>query len=547
MVVRLVTRTQGEVTGRAWWGLCLLLVIPWAGRTLAAPLMVKVFDAEGWKSVACRVYLTSAQGEAFTVVSDSPEGSAVVYDVQRGRSAEVHTTVSAHPFRVELPQGKYRLQLERGKEYVPLEVELEHKANSTHLTMSLERWIHMGRRGWYSGDTHVHRDLEDLPNLIMAEDLNVALPLTSWVTELNETPMRSSRLRSEDLPSPRVIHVDDDHVIWPINTEYEIFTVNQARHTLGAVFVLNHKEPIDLQAHPVRAVAREARRQGALLDLDKHNWPWSMMLLPTMEVDLFELTNNHLWRTEFLFKNWYPEYFPSYLELPFDGGSYSEESWIHWGFANYYALLNCGFDLMPSGGTASGVHPVPLGFGRVYVHTGTSFSYQRWMQGLERGNSFVTTGPMLDIRFNGQLPGARFRSTRGGAIQVQGVAEWWRPLSRVEIVVNGDVVKTLRPSGEASSESAIPFSTDVKVGATSWIAVRCFGKTASGRIRFAHSAPVRIDVGHRPLTPRREEVIYLMERVSNELERHRGVLPGEALLEYEEALEFYQSKLGEVR
>src|SRR3954454_7610148 len=52
---------------------------------------------------------------------------------------------------------------------------------------------------------------------------------------------------------------------------------------------------------PVGPVAKRAKREGALLELDKHNWPWSMMLVPVMGVDLYELANNHLWRTEFGF------------------------------------------------------------------------------------------------------------------------------------------------------------------------------------------------------------------------------------------------------
>ena len=50
----------------------------------------------------------------------------------------------------------------------------------------------------------------------------------------------------------------------------------------------------------------------------------------------------------------------------------------------------------PTGGTASGVHPVPLGFGRVYVHLPGGFSYKTWVSGLNQGRSFVTTGPMLN-------------------------------------------------------------------------------------------------------------------------------------------------------
>ena len=85
------------------------------------------------------------------------------------------------------------------------------------------------------------------------------------------------------------------------------------------------------------------------------------------------------------------------------------------GFQNYYALLNCGFRLRPTAGTASGVHPVPLGFGRVYVNCPDKFSYDAWVRGLDRGESFVTTGPMLLVRVNGKGPGNDVQAGRGEA------------------------------------------------------------------------------------------------------------------------------------
>ena len=46
-----------------------------------------------------------------------------------------------------------------------------------------------------------------------------------------------------------------------------------------------------------------------------------------------------------------------------DAKGFTERGWIDFNFQNYYALLDCGFKMRPTAGTASGVHPVPLGFG----------------------------------------------------------------------------------------------------------------------------------------------------------------------------------------
>ena len=160
----------------------------------------------------------------------------------------------------------------------------------------------------------------------------------------------------------------------------------------GAVFILNHRSQLALTAPPVGVLAAEARRQGAILDLDKHNWPWTIMAAVTMDVDLFELTNNHLWRIRVFVQGLVSEYAADFMQLSMKEGAFTEESWIDFGFKTYYAMLNCGLKMKPTGGTASESTPYP-GYGRVYVYLDGDFSYAKWIDGLRRGRSFVTTGP----------------------------------------------------------------------------------------------------------------------------------------------------------
>ena len=290
----------------------------------------------------------------------------------------------------------------------------------------------MAQHGWYSGETHVHRSVSELPTLIVAEDLNVALPLTYWVTEAGTPPSQGDK--NSPPVEARPITVDPHHIIYPMNTEYEIFTVNGVRHTLGAVFALNHRSVLNQGAPPVGSIAEQVHDEGGLLELDKHNWPWSMMLIPTMNVDLYELTNNHVWRVPFHFRN-FGERPADYMQIEQTDEGLSEEGWIDFTFQNYYALLNSGFRLRPTAGTASGVHPVALGFGRVYVHLGSEFSYERWIEGLDDGRSFVTTGPMLDVRVNGRLPGREFAksSSEDAAYRLTGWIRSSTPVTSIEV------------------------------------------------------------------------------------------------------------------
>jgi hypothetical protein len=274
------------------------------------------------------------------------------------------------------------------------------------------------------------------------------------------------------------------------------------------------------------------------------------MLVPVMQVDLFELANNHVWRTQFGFTRWTIETLPQTMRIETNAEGFTEWGWIDFGFQTYYALLNCGFRLRPSAGTASGVHPVPLGFGRVYVRLPDGFSYQAWMEGLAAGRSFVTTGPMLQVQLAGHDPGHTFADARSpGTYRLKGGAQSAVPLDRIEVIVNGRVAKTLSPQNTATSSGGFASLLDeqIPLEGSGWIAVRVFEKRPDGRVRFAHTAPWHIDVPGQPLRPRREEVQYLAGRMREEIDRNRDVLSPPELEEYREALRAYEERLTNTR
>lgn len=506
----------------------------WAAETFQFRL--DVVDADTGHRLPCRLYIQGTNGAWHFGKS----ASTVEYRKQKDwnpPSVEMHTTHGGEPINASLTPGRYTVLAERGKEYIPESRQVNIDKEDARIEMRLQRWINMEQLGWYSGDTHVHRTLNELPNLLLAEDLNVAFPLTYWVTDAFVSPTKG-RTNADQHARPEIVHVDKTHVIYPRNTEYEIFHVGRKSHTLGAFFVLGHKTLFDAGVPPVRPIAEQAHHEGALLELDKHNWEWSMMLVPIMGVDLYELSNNHIWRTEFGYRD-YGVAAAEYMKVERDVKNWTERGWIDYGFQNYYALLDCGFRLRPTAGTASGVHPVPLGFGRVYVLLKEGFSYDGWVRGLNEGRSFVTTGPMLFVQLNGRDPGTIFKSA--DTYHLTGTARSAVPLASMEIVQNGEVRKIAARNREVPGkgyESLI--DEKLKIDGSSWVAVRCFEDRPDKRVRFAHTAPFHIEVPGKPLHPRREEVNYLIKRIETELARNADVLPPEALDEYREALRIYK-------
>lgn len=511
----------------------------------------KVIDAESGRVLPCRLYVqNSDSGEWHHATSASVAGSAIPYrkQIRAAGSVEIHTTLSADPFQLNLEPGRYRIRAVRGKEYLPAETTLSVGGEGVRsdVELKLKRFTSMAEHGWFSGDTHVHRKVEEVPNLIMAEDLNVALPLSYWVRDSTEIPSSSGPV----LP-PQPVHVDRSHVYYPINTEYEIFSVRRKRHTQGAVFVLNHTRPLNLPTPPALPVAEEARRQGAILDLDKHSWNWSMMIVPVMNVDLFELSNNHHWRTKFGFPKWTLENAPTdWPEIERDENGFTENGWTEFGFQTYYCLLNCGFRLRVTGGTASGVHPVPLGHGRVYVHCGETFDYDTWMENLNLGHSFVTQGPLVNVRFNKRLPGTAWQSDEAeSTIRISGRIESLQPLRAIEVIRNGEVARSSKPQAIRTADGVYVSNVDASVTVTGsgWVALRCFENRPAGKVVFAHTNPVYVNVEGMPLRPRKDRVKFFVQRMDEEIERNTGVLDDAAVDEFRQAREIYQKLLKQAR
>ena len=132
---------------------------------------------------------------------------------------------------------------------------------------------------------------------------------------------------------------------------------------------------------------------------------------------------------------------------------------------------------------------------------------------------------------------------RTGPYRLQGRTVSARPLKSIEIVVNGEVVRTLVPTNEKTNRDAFesPIDEPLTFDGSSWVAVRCFEDRPDGRVRFAHTGPFHIEVPGRPLRPRKVEVDYLIKRVDEQISRSAAVLPTPALEEYREALRIYRN------
>src|SRR5262249_21313051 len=110
------------------------------------PVRVEVVDAELAQPVACRVSIRGEDGTWYFPETASPPGSAIPYRkkaIRRPEIVEMHTTLSAHPFVVRLPEGHYMLTVERGKEYHPERIRLTVGDKPATVVVKLKRWVDM--------------------------------------------------------------------------------------------------------------------------------------------------------------------------------------------------------------------------------------------------------------------------------------------------------------------------------------------------------------------------------------------------------------------
>ena len=167
-------------------------VAVFAGIGLAetGAIVGRILDDSTGKLVAARIYLTDGEGKPYFVKNEDGE-PLPFHDNTDGDTLirEAYSLTASQPFHAELPAGEYTLTIERGKEYLPLTRTLTCVAGQTReYSFRLLRLFDLNKLGWYSADCHVHTPLEQLPAAMLADDVNVAFPITAWTISDQQPP-----------------------------------------------------------------------------------------------------------------------------------------------------------------------------------------------------------------------------------------------------------------------------------------------------------------------------------------------------------------------
>ncbi len=389
---------------------------------------------------------------------------------------------------VGLEPGRYTWQIERGPEHARESGQVDvAEAQRTTVDLTLPRISNLRSQGWYSGDLHVHRPPNEIERLMRAEDLDFA-PVITWWNSRNAWQDRS-------LPDKTTIKFDEHRI-------YTLMAGEDEREG-GALLYFGLKQPLPLPDRrkspefpsPMRFVDQARQRDPEVwIDIEKPFW-WDVPTwLASGKMNSIGIANNHMCRSRMLANEaWGRPRNVARLPNPRGNGFWTQEI--------YYHALSAGLRIPPSAGSASGVLPNPVGYNRVYVHLGddaangkrnaaAAFQKRDWLAALRRGRCFVTNGPLLIVRANGDLPGAVFQSADQQDFPV-GLSVQLTSADRVaalEVIHNGRIIKEIACSDDVSQQVDV----DLSLNEPGWFLVRAI-TDVENTFRFASTAPWYIE------------------------------------------------------
>jgi len=366
------------------------------------------------------------------------------YRVQMAGPFAGHYWYVPDDFEMALPPGEWELHVFHGLEYAPmLETFRVESGQWTRKTVKLFRHTDMPARGWFSGDDHTHarlmssEDGEKLVTIARAADIRVCnvLEMGDW--------MRSYYPQRGFGKEFRVRHGD----YWVVPGQED------PRSLLGHAIGLNLSARVrDLHRYLLNDWwAAEIHQQGGLYG---HTHVGAKACLVEREMALF---------------------------TPMGIVDFNSIIQTRLGTEYFYDFLNLGFKMTASSGEDMPYTGV-LSASRLYAFCGTNqpFNPDLWFDAVKRGRTFVTTGPMLDLRVEDAMPGDEIVVTNNRPLRVTvrawGLAGHSAP-EKLRLVKLGATANEITASNPNQSELILENTMNSEHGF--WLAAYALGRDGS--------------------------------------------------------------------
>ncbi|MDE0106080.1 MAG: CehA/McbA family metallohydrolase [Bryobacterales bacterium] len=369
----------------------------------------------------------------------------------------------------------------KGLDYLPVTVEAPVTGESIRVTARLQRWNRLREKGWRAADAHLHYDrLEpsgdrDWFAMMAGDDISHGQFMTLKGGMVPGVWAHQFALgdRGQATVAGRTIVAGQEYRD-RLQGHVLLFGLGEIIQPIMAGV------PDDPHNFPTLAdVMRRARASGGMAGIAHGG---NLGGNPTAIADVV------LGTVEFMeIANW---------------------GWEFWPLENWYQLLSAGFILPVTAGTDLPNNPRRepwqpfLGGMRTYVRTRGTGGPLPWNASVRRGETFVTSGPVLEIEANGAGPGGTVcLPSQGGGVSVTATMRSPRALGRLEIVKDGTVDTVADISRQRDGVWQIDLQAQVRFRRSGWIAVRGSGADGDllGRSAVAHSSAIRVIVGGKPI------------------------------------------------
>lgn len=217
----------------------------------------------------------------------------------------------------------------------------------------------------------------------------------------------------------------------------------------------------------------------------------------------------------------------------------------------WYHMLNCGARLPVIGGTDKMNERRVVGGGnRTYARVDT-WDHEGFLAALDRGETFTTNGPLLEVSANGKPLGAELRFEGQGPFRVTVKANCFtrKPIEYFHIVQDGEVVYEQRVTPE---QETLRIERELSFSKSGWLAVRCGSRKRDANnwenaYTAAHGSPIYVTVnGEKPAN--KDSADYMVARsevaldwAKNEAKFSTNDYRKRAVGSFETALRFYES------
>jgi len=161
--------------------------------------------------------------------------------------------------------------------------------------------------------------------------------------------------------------------------------------------------------------------------------------------------------------------------------------------ADWYALLGRGHLMVATGNSDTHrLSKTPVGYPRTCVRVTddrpASISDADFIEGLRRGQAFVTSGIFVDLLVGGEGPGETLAPAGASVpVEVHLQAASWVPMSELDVIVDGEVAQTLAVPAERPASLA----TSVTITQDAFVLVVVRGDGPLGLAAGSHGAPTR--------------------------------------------------------